>query len=149
MGFSSASPFESVEAYMAAPPRRRRACPYPVPLLERFVIARGERATADLLTLNQVLVTCAEAIEAGSSNERPDLLGLVIAAKGKPASGAASNSVEGRNFKRVMLQATGDYLWKCTDNRGLLSLDDCAVFPSAMPPPTDPGTQQHCLSSRY
>ena len=50
--------------------------------MARFTIAHGERATADQLSVNQVLLTCAEAIEAGSAVGRPDLVRLVIASQG-------------------------------------------------------------------
>lgn len=71
-------------------------------------------------------------IEAGSSEERPDLFDLVIAARGDSA-GAAANPLDGRNAKRALLRATGEYLWKCDDNGGLRTLDDRTIFPSAMP----------------
>ena len=131
MNFSSATRFENLEAYTAATTAQKEGLT--IPVLARFTIARGERATAEQLSVNQVLLTCAEAIEAATVDGRPNLVRLVISSQGAGADGAANPHAD-RNAKRVLVQATGEYLWGCADNGGLLSAGKGAVFPSAMPP---------------
>lgn len=132
MDITAATPFENLDAYTAATTAQEEGVP--VPILSRFIIARGEKATADLLSVNQVLLTCAEAVEAGSADGRPDLDRLVLASRVTGPGGGAPNPHHERNAKRALVQATGDYLWGCTNNGGLLSVGEGVVFPSAMPP---------------
>ena len=105
-----------------------------VPVLARFTIARGERASADQLAVSQVLLTCAGAVEAGSAEDRPNLAQTMIAAQNAGGgTDGAPNPRADRNAKRALVQATGTYLWGCQDNGGLFSAGEGAVFPSALP----------------
>ena len=107
-----------------------------VPVLTQFVIARGEKATADQLTLNQVLITCAATVEAGAEEDRPNL-GRVIMASQQAGGAAGPDPYGERNAKRALVQATGDYLWGYTGNGGLRSVGNFVVFMSAMPEPLE------------
>ena len=75
---TTASPCGGLAAYIAATTTQEDRVT--VPVLARFVIARGERASAGLLTVNQVLPTCAGAVEAGSADGKPGVARVVIAA---------------------------------------------------------------------
>lgn len=132
MDFSSATTFENMEEYLSVSTILEEGVS--VPVLERFVIARGQQCTAADLTLNQVLITCAAATEAGSADVRPDLGRILLASQGAAGAGNPGPHME-RNAKRAMVQAAGSYLWGCPDNGGLRSVGGCVVFPSAMPAP--------------
>ena len=69
-----------------------------VPVLAQFVIARGEKATTDQLTLNQALITCAATVEAGSEEDRPNLGRVMFASQ--QAGGAAGPRPHGRGAQR-------------------------------------------------
>eukprot|EP00904_Undaria_pinnatifida_P010801 jgi/Undpi1/6851/HiC_scaffold_21.g09327.m1 len=132
MDFSSATTFENMEEYLSVSTILEEGVS--VPVLERFVIARGQQCTAADLTLNQVLITCAAATEAGSADVRPNLGRILLASQGAAGAGNPGPHME-RNAKRAMVQAAGSYLWGCPDNGGLRSVGGCVVFPSAMPAP--------------
>ncbi|MEP2388408.1 hypothetical protein, partial [Hyphomonas sp.] len=71
MDITIASRFENLVAYTAATTVKEDGVA--VPVLARLTIPRGERAFADQLTVNQVLLTCAGAVEAGSAEDSPNL----------------------------------------------------------------------------
>lgn len=106
-------------------------------MLEHFILGTGADATADKLALNQALVTCAAATEAGSADDYPDLTSILMASQA--AGGAAGNIADpATNGNRALMQATGSYLWSCDDNASLCSMDGLVVFPSAMPAAVSP-----------
>lgn len=104
MDFSSATSFRDLDAFLKASTIKEDGVT--VPSLERFVIARGELASADQLSLTQVLLTCAAAVEAGSREDRPDLGRVLLASQG--GGGSADPGSLDSSGKRALLQATSD-----------------------------------------